>query len=953
MHSLGNLNAYSGQSVTYTDQTLGPNQVLANRYQINGLIDSTSSVIENLEDICSTAGSWLSYDIHAGKWGVVINKAESSVASFDDSNILGDIVVSGTGLTDLYNSVRVELPNRDIRDSSDFVSIEIPDIDRNANEPDNVLNLSYEALNEPIQAEILGFIELKQSRVDKVITFGVDYSYIGLNAGDVISVTNAQFDFVSKLFRIITISEIQDGTGPLYLEITALEYDPGVYDESNLYRYTRSNNTGIITIGSIGQPGTPVVTKYEVDARPRLEIATTSPTGIVGGIEFWLTTDTTEPVDDNRSYVLIGIEKPSGGGTFSSGTTVTLDYQNLQAGNVYVKTRGFNATTVGPFSDVSGLVEFTPTQVTDAINPNTEVLNSSGGLLTVLALTELIKRLDDLWGPIGNAIGNNTIFSTIFDLFQQDTGYDLVGQTKSGNLVVAANVNILNEGNVISTAANSLNFVGNGVNATNSSNDITITINSPSQEEVETIAKSAAVDYALTSQHDVLLKSIAQRTVGNVIQNTTSQFNFIFGSSPYMGAYDSRYGIMTCGSLTYGSGSVQSEAALPTESGNVTFKINFSGTAVGTLTTDIYGDQSVSLPTFRLYNATRSFTITDLYSRSAFASANAANAINRVVNTYYQSNPLPANTASATIGNVLYLASDLALCQISSVANSNPNWSQNLGELNGGLNFYYALCTSYSSGNAISEQNWGDWTRVANQLDLKTNYPDRDRPTANSFCTVNNRRRSLSGSGKVEDLCGLDIYEPPAVTSEVSSTLNQASYIVYDDHSATVTINVPDNSMIIFGISGHDLGNTVAFAANTIFVGNTIQFPGYTPVSGQTANIQIWDIDGFRESLNPAGAFDLNSSNGTSQWTKVSVWPTLGNVWPDPPNATWPTTAGLSDKLINWHANTTNNLNDTYLQPTANGVVNSQVSGQSGPLQGFMLAASPATNCPVFYVDKL
>ena len=106
MNTLGQLNNYSAQSIAFTDEALG-GQTLPARYKINGVIDTGRPVMENMDKIASAAGSWMSYDSNEGKWGVIINQAGTSVARFNDSNILGDIAISGTGLTDLFTGVNV------------------------------------------------------------------------------------------------------------------------------------------------------------------------------------------------------------------------------------------------------------------------------------------------------------------------------------------------------------------------------------------------------------------------------------------------------------------------------------------------------------------------------------------------------------------------------------------------------------------------------------------------------------------------------------------------------------------------------------------------------------------------------------------------------------------------------------------------------------------------------
>ena len=466
MDSLTTLNTFAATSVPYTDEAAGA-ATLTNRYQINGVIDTSLPVMENLEKICSASGSWLSYDVSTGKWGVVINRTGSSVASFNNSNILGPISVSGTGLKDLYNAVRVEFPNRDIRDASDFVKIELPAGDKNSNELPNTLNLAYDNINEPVQAQLLGFIELKQSRVDLIITFETDYSNINLQAGDLIDVTNTQFSFSAKIFRIITIAEKQ-GDSALTLEITALEYDTTVYSTADLSRFVRSDSTGIITIGSIGTPGTPVVTKFESDVRPRIVVTSTAPTGIVEAMEFWRTTDVLL-AESARSYQQIGTQRPTGGGTYSSGTTVTFELDTLNSSNFFIKTRGINDLTVGQFSSPSGLVEYVPLQTTDAIDPNTSIKDALGAIATAQTLFTLLNLLDDLLA----GITGKSIWDRIKDLFQEATGINI---NTPGAVQSASAITVQQSGTVRTNQLTTLNFTGAGVTTSANAGAVTVTV---------------------------------------------------------------------------------------------------------------------------------------------------------------------------------------------------------------------------------------------------------------------------------------------------------------------------------------------------------------------------------------------------------------------------------------------------------------------------------------------
>jgi hypothetical protein len=215
-----------------------------NVFAINGVVSTDKSVMQNLNMLANACGCWVTYDIALGKWSVVINRAGTSVASFTDSNIIGGINITGTGVSELYNAVTIEFPHKDLRDQTDYIDFELDSALRFPNELDNKLNISLDVINNPIQAEYIAVSELKQSRIDKVITFRTDYTNLGLKAGDLIDVTNSYYGYASKVFRIIKMEE--DDAEGLVIAITALEYDADVYSTAGLNRKIREKKTGIV-----------------------------------------------------------------------------------------------------------------------------------------------------------------------------------------------------------------------------------------------------------------------------------------------------------------------------------------------------------------------------------------------------------------------------------------------------------------------------------------------------------------------------------------------------------------------------------------------------------------------------------------------------------------------------------------------------------------------------------
>jgi hypothetical protein len=287
----------------------------------------------------------------------------------------------------------------------------------NSNDPNNTLEISYDIVNNAEQAQELGLLELLQTRVDRVIRFNTDFSEFGILAGDIIDVTNEPLGFVNALFRVVTLSETDNEQGGIDLEITALQYDPGIYDV-DVDELIVNEATGITAIGLIGTPGTPVLTASSINVQPAISVVSTAPTGVVEGLEFWQS-------PDNTNYVLINIERPSGGGVYSSGDSVETKFLKSTTGNAYFKTRAFNTSTRGPFSASVG-VAFDPTQVTDAVGNDTQLLYANNTPITLLQpLSSSLNSVDTFLN--GGANMANAVFSSYNNTYDGLYGTSLAG----------------------------------------------------------------------------------------------------------------------------------------------------------------------------------------------------------------------------------------------------------------------------------------------------------------------------------------------------------------------------------------------------------------------------------------------------------------------------------------------------------------------------------------------
>lgn len=323
------------------------------RYEINGVLSSGDTVKNNLEKIGVACASWNTFDYSEGRWKIIPNRALSAgelatTFEFNDDNILGEVGITATNLEDLYNILEVEFPSRKIRDQNDYFRGAIDPAERNTLEPDNTLNMRIDLVNNALHAARVGLIELKQSRVDLIITFRADYSAIQCEAGDVVKITNAVYGFVNKLFRITKIREVEDENGGLSVEITALEYDADVYIDEILTDSAAVAGSGIPTFGgtsSLPAPSAPVVIAVTTGTSPNFTVATTISTSssAVDEIQWFYNTTST----GSFSYLT---NEYNGAGSWVAGSTVTDVITVLGAGSYYFRAR---AGLGGQYSNLS------------------------------------------------------------------------------------------------------------------------------------------------------------------------------------------------------------------------------------------------------------------------------------------------------------------------------------------------------------------------------------------------------------------------------------------------------------------------------------------------------------------------------------------------------------------------------------------------------------------------
>ena len=242
--------------------------------------------------------------------------------AFSDDNILSGISISSTNLTDLYNGYEVEFFDKYNKDQRAYARANLTTAQRNANEPDNVLRMGLEFCNNSPQADIIGAIELKQSRDDLVIEFTASHYGIQAQAGDIIAVTNAIYGWAPKYFRVMRTKEVEREDGGLVAQITALEYNADVYTVESVVEFTTEENIGISPAFTTGASTSNILTPEDdrvsvvqvndTAAVPNIVLAAKIPTsgGPYDEIQVWYAVGPVALSPSDNAYTLLQTHRP-------------------------------------------------------------------------------------------------------------------------------------------------------------------------------------------------------------------------------------------------------------------------------------------------------------------------------------------------------------------------------------------------------------------------------------------------------------------------------------------------------------------------------------------------------------------------------------------------------------------------------------------------------------------
>lgn len=366
--SLTALNTYCAEPFSYTNSS-GATATQA-RFTFDGVLDTQRSVMDNLQDMASSCSCLLRYNEVTSQWGVIVQKPTYTIAmDLNDSNMVSAISISPLDAAASYNYIECKFPNNQNTDAFDTVDYDLAQIDPSLlyqNEPINKFSISLPLVNNSVRAQYIATRLLKAGREDLQVQVAINFSGLQLEAGDIVTVTNANYGWTAKEFRVHKVTQEFSDDGVIIVKLILTEFNPAVYDDTSITEFEPLPNTGLpdpLAFGAIPAPY--LVAEYPTAATPYFIYQLTTPfSGVTQYAELWYSAYSSP--SQSQLFFAGTTAIQSDGNPYdnsSIGNSVLLPYVEVSmipSGNWYFFARMVNNLGNSQYSPASLMLEWRP-----------------------------------------------------------------------------------------------------------------------------------------------------------------------------------------------------------------------------------------------------------------------------------------------------------------------------------------------------------------------------------------------------------------------------------------------------------------------------------------------------------------------------------------------------------------------------------------------------------------
>jgi hypothetical protein len=361
--SLTALNTYCDGSFTYEPYVGG--SATQTRFRFDGLVETSRAVMKNLQDMTSSCDCLLKYNEILGTWGVVVQSPTYTVAmNINDSNMVSALSITPMDIASSYNIIECKFPDETNQDSFNAATFDLAEIAPGLlfqNEPVNKQSVSLPLVNNDVRAQYLATRMLKAAREDLQVQCTINYVGLQLEAGDIVSITNVNYGWVAKLFRINKVVQTFEDSGQVLAKLTLSEYNPAIYDDVSITQFMPVPNSGIGSPTLFGTIPAPVVAaQYPIITNPTFIVSITSSTvGIIQYSELWYSAFSS-PTQEQLIFAGTTEIQPSGNPYPVSASMPSISISDIPSGNWYFFSRMVNSIATSPYSSASSVFQWRP-----------------------------------------------------------------------------------------------------------------------------------------------------------------------------------------------------------------------------------------------------------------------------------------------------------------------------------------------------------------------------------------------------------------------------------------------------------------------------------------------------------------------------------------------------------------------------------------------------------------
>ena len=202
-----------------------------NIFSCNAVVNTDKSLISNTRELMSGCRGLMPYQ--GGKFGLIIEdeKIGSTVFDFDESHIIGGIMIESEKKSTKYNRVVITYPNPNKNWQTDTVDWPVVgstahnDYMTEDSNVDLIGRLSLPTITNFYTASDIAELVVKRSRAGLKVAIQCTSEALKCQVGDVVSITHSTPDWTAKEFRVMLTSLKSDGTVTLNL----IEHQDNIY----------------------------------------------------------------------------------------------------------------------------------------------------------------------------------------------------------------------------------------------------------------------------------------------------------------------------------------------------------------------------------------------------------------------------------------------------------------------------------------------------------------------------------------------------------------------------------------------------------------------------------------------------------------------------------------------------------------------------------------------------